>query len=305
MIRKNNALRTHRATFLLTLSSIIGVCILIGVVVTFLIPHRARQCTYRCVSSNVNSNVVVDLQSVLHSSAPDSQLGITAVMKNNNEGPVRDGVLYVRVYKDASPNDPERFVDSFVAVRGVDIAAGGTSERTFTWRVPVDAVQAKYHLRGSLVYPDRPFISTPVAIENGAMSLPIVSNVQGSVYIDPQNIVVNGVRRTDSVSASTFVSKQDVTVEIQVINTSSVPYDGTLTWRLYKDKESPLSETPLKASTSDVRIHPHSSATVTYTIPRPDQQTYALDAQLVRGMTSQSVIGLSLVNEALCTKECF
>lgn len=248
--------------------------------------------------------VRVTLSGSLSHSVPGSKLGVVALLHNTSVDMTQDGVLYVRVYKGSYPNDLPRVVDEFVASQFVDIPAEGTVKRSFTWRVPYDADASTYKFEGYIASPHYPFIPAPSdmpSAQSSTYAVTLVSPTSGSVHIDPSSIKIGTTNAVDT-DLVEFTPNGPLLVSAKVVNPTTVPYEGDLISHLYPTAASPLGY-PSETQTYDVRVHPHSSTTIAFTIVPLTQRSYYLQVRLQKGDTKQSLIGRELVQSGLCTRD--
>lgn len=285
--------------------------LLVVVLALFLFFFQLDRGVPRSLVSNIFSpcdiphggSVYVTLSGTLSHSVPGSKLGVVAILHNTSVDTVQDGVLYVRVYKGAYPNDLPRVIDEFVASQFIDIPAEGIVKRSFSWRVPYDADASTYQLEGYIASPRDPFISAPSdmpSAQSSTYAVTLVSPTSGTVHIDPTSIKIGTVNAggTDLVE---FTRGESLLVSAKVINPTAIPYEGDAVSHLYSTAASPLGS-PTETQTSDVRVHPHSSTTIAFTLSPLTQQSYYLQVRLQKGNTKQSLVGKELVQKGLCTQ---
>lgn len=273
----------HFQEMRLSVGSVAGVavvCLAFAFIVYVVLAYWLEKShTVSCFDEGIERNVEVTLTSRISTTSPSAIVGVTAAIKNHGPTLVRDGVLYIQVTKEKSPGDPERAIDAFVATTSIDVPAEGIAAASFDWRVPADAVSARYSLQGVIAYPNRPYIDISTSTTPNGLSLYIESNAKGSVYIDPDDITVDGSHYRNSVSVELPRGDNRLAVKLRAFNTTAVPYDGTLHWEEYAPTFSPLwVPIPLPATT--VKIHPHSSTTIEYVLPALANAPYYAHALL-------------------------
>ena len=261
-------------------------------ILTFSYAHA--QTVSSCLSFPA-SDVSVALQSELSATVPDVPVGIIAVLKNEGQTPLHDGLLFARAL-DSSGN----IIDQFVAQSGVDLVPGGSATSTFVWRVPLLLPAGDYRVTASFVSPKTVFVPPPAFAEStdGALALRVAGSVRGTVRFDGATLGFdtatydskNGVAYFDSAATSAVM-------RISVTNDSDTPYKGSVLWRLYDKGFSPLSQTPAP-QTDVLELHPHTSAVVEHRVPVAPGQTYYLEADL--GGTAHGITGVYLADKNTC-----
>lgn len=258
-----------------------------------------------CPSVETGSGVTAELRSDLTGSVPSSIVGIYASLSNHNSYAAKDGLLLVRVSKKGINGEPDRVVDSFVALRGVDIAPNKITRATFEWHVPTALDSADYYLNGEYVFPNRPYLDPLVPHTSGdanMLHMPIKSMVQGSIYLDPSGTRVNN--NADIAGRYVFARTGSAPVSVSLVNNTDIPYHGNIEWTLYEKAESPLGE-PVYHNNTDVIAHPHTKVSEAITIPQLKGDVYYLEAHLIDGTGSRSIIGMPLVREGSCESSLF
>lgn len=257
-----------------------------------------------CEHSYVENNVSVTLRSPLSKSSPDSQIAVNAEVANNNDYPLRDGVLYIETIQDATSTMPAQFVSSVEVARNIDVSAHALVAITKSWRVPVDAISGIYRLRGVLAFPARPYIEPLVPsvaqARRGDLVMNIISPARGAVFIDPDDITVNGIARPEDTSLSEFEPDQDIAAVLQVTNATPVPYEGTAHWLLYKNGYAPLAE-PVASGDIDAKVFAHSTSAISIRIPAQASGMYYVEVVLSSHNYVQSLAGIPIAAKGVCT----
>lgn len=242
------------------------------------------------------SGVSVVLSSELSTTAPDVPVGITASIDNTGTTAVNDGVLFVRV------TDPSGgIVNQFVPLRGVDLGAGATTSASFVWQVPLVALSGTYHVSAIFVSPQNAFVPPPSlqAPAAGSLAMPVAGGQSGAVQFDLAGVMLQGASYDAGLSTAFFSeANSSVVVSVNVDNNTDIPYKGFVAWSLFNNGYSPLAEEPTGATTT-VELHPHTSKSVTFSVPVSADHTEYLEGDLGGG--ASSVIGIYLVDGNTCS----
>lgn len=299
---------TSRKFLLVGIVSIIVFVVLLNGIVSLIglsSPHGTTVSSFSPCEQSAGSPVAVSLSGELPQSVPGATLGVVASLHNAGTDALRDGVLFVRVYKDAHDGDSARIIDEYPVMQGVDISAYGTTTYNFAWTIPYDASASTYHLEGFVASPSYPFISAPSnkPIDSASTySIDLKSAAANTVYIDTASVKVGNSEYSAADTLAQFTPGEPLLVSLRVINPTDIPYEGTLTSNAYATAASPLG-TPLASVANDVRVHPHSSTTIAYMLPPLMHSSYYLQSRLRRGDATQGLEGITLVQKGLCTHE--
>ena len=249
-----------------------------------------------CPDYTSGGNVEISLSTELTSTVSAVPVGVRAVVQNVSGTEIYDGALYARVT--GVSGGKSIVVDEFLAADDIDIAASGTKEEIFIWRVPSRVTAGDYRVDVFFVYPRSLFIPPPGAESQdaAALTMRVESELQSVVHIDRADIEVSGAEQSSTAYA--FQENAPVGVRIPVVNDTDMPYKGTITWRLYPRGKGPLT-TPLAEFTENVEIHPRTTVEKSYVFPETAGSSYYLEADLSDGM-SRSMVALLFLREGVC-----
>lgn len=200
----------------------------------------------------------LSLTTTLPQTVPGAAVGITAHATDIDGLFSHANALAVEV------TDPQgSIVDRFFAVESVK-----EGDTTFVWHVPTSLTPGTYTVNGMLV-PDTTSYGdafTNVTLPRATVPVAITSDIAAQTSITPAGV--------------TIIRKDDGSVALAAIiaNDTDAPYDGQLTWRVWKDTTA-FNKEPILMKTLPAKVHPHTSATVELMVPHAAEGTYYIEAK--------------------------
>lgn len=270
------------------------------VAISLLAPHslayaEAQQPLVAC--PYVFNSVTTSLSPTLPKGVQSGTMGFTGTLNNTNTYPVKDVTVWMKVFHkrkgDTSVTMPD-IVDTFPVEAHITLLPEEKKSFTASWSIPASLEPGEYRAVTVVTASDRFALSGLIYGDD------VVSNYADfTVTGDPLG-AVRFVRTSASVEGKPFtlgefpVSITDeggIPVSVKVENTSDLPYDGAIEWKLYTYDS--LGASSLITTTSDVlKIHPHSSTTPSYLVTDTTHAVYYLEATLITKQGARSNIGI-------------
>ena len=93
----------------------------------------------------------MDLNSEISAGVSGVPMTFKGKITNNNNYPVVDGSVYVKIFKKQSDQEKTQLnggflADQFFAIENISIDANGSKEASFDWRIPSYAVSGDYQI---------------------------------------------------------------------------------------------------------------------------------------------------------------
>ncbi|MHB0865891.1 MAG: hypothetical protein ACYC1Y_03265 [Minisyncoccota bacterium] len=248
---------------------------------------------------SVQASVSPSLSSVAQGSA----IAFTGTVNNQNNYPIVDATVYVKIFHDRTGNiknvNGPDVVDWFPAVAHVTLKANESKPISFTWQVPYDADPGSYKAAMYVDSSDRFELSGLVFTDDvtGSMEpFSVVGNTSGDTHFDKAGVMVNDTPFYFAAYPPTIASTtKTVTVSARVMNTSGTPYAGTLSWKLYYWDQLQSSHL-IKESSAALNLNAHSTTTLSYAITDTSHAVYYLVGTLTSSASgAKSVIGVRFV----------
>ncbi|MBI5742434.1 MAG: hypothetical protein HZA25_01165 [Candidatus Niyogibacteria bacterium] len=217
---------------------------------------------------------------------------------NQNDYPVVDGYVFVRVSKDNSNylTEGRHIVDEFFGAEKVTLDAGATKNIQFDWRIP--AVSAgKYHADYFFSVGKKfnlgglPF-SNEVII--GSADFAVESN-NDWIYFDRAGTQVNGAKYVHIGGWPMVDPGSAATITQPIKNTFKQAQKISVKYELYR-WDSLLAEDKISEKSENVSVPANSSAALSYTIPVISEPVYYLKITATTG-DQQSIVNIRVVSD--------
>ncbi|MHB1162920.1 MAG: hypothetical protein ACYCZZ_00090 [Minisyncoccota bacterium] len=239
--------------------------------------------------------------------AQGSALSFTGTVNNQNNYPIVDATVYVKIFHDRTGNvknvNGPDVVDWFPAVAHITLKANESKPISFIWQVPYDADPGSYKAAMYVDSSDRFELSGLVFTDDvtGSMEpFSVVGNTSGDTHFDKAGVTVNDTPFYFAAFPPTIASTtKTVTVSARVMNTSGTPYAGTLSWKLYYWDQLQSSHL-IKESSAALNLNAHSTTTLSYAITDTSHAVYYLVGTLTSSASgAKSVIGVRFVRDSV------
>lgn len=238
--------------------------------------------------SLVNNLVRVDLLHGATQVSTNSGITISGTIENDNQYPLPDLSLVVRVIKLAKKSGSAYdtatdTVARILPLTGIYIGANSTVSFSFTWHIPSNLVAGPYSVDIFLNGSDQFAIGGNEYLNIPAATYPLAisgSQTQTS-FFDLSTFRANGIAPMAQL-LSTFSSTSVATTSIAIANTYDTPHDVTVDWYLYYGNF--VNDSSLVASTtSKVHISPGTKNTVSFAYTNFMHAKYLLVGELQDG----------------------
>lgn len=206
--------------------------------------------------------------------------------RNQNDYPVVNGTLYVKIMKDVTvadaPNGPEVY-DEFVAQNNITVPAKGTSPISFSWKIPSSLTTGMYAVVSYFIVDNK----------YNLLGLSFTDNVIGNISefrVEGQETNVQFSKVVDGTSIDgaplSLISfppqikgKKPAIISTTVKNTTDKDETVKIDWNLYKwDAIAP--ENLIRKSSVDVTVKAKSTTKVEFTVTEESDPIYYIVATL-------------------------
>ncbi|OGI21947.1 MAG: hypothetical protein A2808_02260 [Candidatus Moranbacteria bacterium RIFCSPHIGHO2_01_FULL_55_24] len=186
-------------------------------------------------------SVQADLESNLASTVPGAEIGFAGNLKNDNDYPLVDGTLYVKIFK----KDDRTFqagngnvvVDQFPLEEAFTLPAKGEKPVSFTWNVPRNLPGGDYYAAFFFATSDRYNILglsfTDDVIGNQAPFSVVNAEESPVVSFDKNAATLNDTPHTFVAFPPHFKSDETVTAKVKLVNASPDPVIVPVIWKQY------------------------------------------------------------------------
>ncbi|MEK7609985.1 MAG: hypothetical protein AAB470_02605 [Patescibacteria group bacterium] len=215
---------------------------------------------------------------------PGSDIEFSGTITNNNDYPVVDGSLYIKILKERSKvkeaNGPD-VVDQFVAKEHLTLAAHASIRVSFLYHISSNARAGNYRIV-SFFITDQKFNLLGLSFTDDVVGNIFDFQIGGkdsSVYFDKSSVIINSKSYFFAVPPPRIADADSVAVSAKVTNTTSKDETVDVIWKLYRwDSINP--ENLIHTIPASVTVKAGSTATVRLTIPDKEFPVYYLVAEL-------------------------
>lgn len=178
--------------------------------------------TVSCFDYYHFGSVQVDLSHTTGSSVNGSSASFSGTVTNNNDYPVVDGAVYVKLFRlpteGGTPVQGHDVVDQFFVQEGIDLPAHGTLPLSFAWQVPAHLAKGEY--QAAFFYTSaHKFnllgLSFTDDVVGNTSTFTVASEVNDRVYLDKNEVTVDGQKYY----FVAFTPKVDVAKPIDITTT--------------------------------------------------------------------------------------
>ena len=233
----------------------------------------------------------------LSSVSQSATIGFTGTVTNQNAYPISDVTVIAKIFHNRTSldaNGPD-VVDEFPVATHVNLAAKQSLPITATWKVPKDADVGNYQIATYVISSERFELSGLIFTDDvtgGAANFKVIGNEVGTTRFVKDTAMMVG--HHFGFAAFPPVIPANTTsfpVTIDVGNTSSSTYVGTIAWSLYYWDDQ-LPSHLLNSTSENVQIAAHASTTATYMVTDTAHSTYYLVGVLTTAGGSKSIVGI-------------
>jgi hypothetical protein len=169
-----------------------------------------------------------------------SNFSIPLIITNTNDYPIINGAVYIKVLKaddsiSGFKKGPE-VVEQKYLVKNLDLAAKQSKQVNFVWNVPLYLTSGKYTLASYFVANEKfnyAGLSFTNDIVGGLAEFNVTSENQNSVYLNKDNVKVNGENYDPASFSAKSPKDKPVKIQIEIVNTSKNTQRFPVTWYVY------------------------------------------------------------------------
>lgn len=231
-------------------------------------------------------SVKVEVVPSLSEIANGGELGLVLNVANENDYPVVEGSIYMKMYRKqtdaANAQKNGGFLIDYTLVKEkVNLDAKATKKFDFTWRVPTGAPSGEYEAVTYFLSDKRmnllglPFTDD---VSGGRNSFKIVSDTEGTVQLDKNKVTLNNKAYRFVGNTSPFSKNEKVVVRFPITNTTKTSQSAEVSYDLYF-WDGTLDSQRLKAKREVVTLTAGETKTLVYEIDNTSYPVYYLVAK--------------------------
>lgn len=246
-------------------------------------------------------SIQADMTSETSDVVAGTKMSFSGDIKNNNDYPVVQGTLYVKIFKTAgaekNSNGPD-VVDQFVVAENISLPAHASVPASFVWNVPANAQTGEYQLV-TYFTSDKKFNLLGLSFTDDVVGNSFDFSIDGEktgVTFDKSSVTINNDSYHFAAYPMHIPKDEPAKISLSVKNTTNEIQDAQIVWQLYKwDGINPSNL--IRTFTDDVQVQ-KGTQTVTVAIPENTDPVYYLVGQLVYEHT-KSIVNIRYVKEGV------
>jgi hypothetical protein len=217
-------------------------------------------------------SVRADIKASKAEALPGETLTFEGTVANANTYPFVDGTLYVKIF---SRNDDaflagfgNNVVDQFVVEDDIRLAAQGSHQTSFTWKVPNNAVGGEYYVAYFFSTADRyHLMGLPYSDEviGNRTEFAVTQNNNETVTFAKEQTVINGESYSFAGDAPEIDITEPTVITTAITNPTDVPKTLPLQWTQYAWDAS-SKDNLRNTKTEVITLAPNETKTFAYTV---------------------------------------
>ena len=264
-------------------------------------PTRMYCATYFKIGS-----IQADLTPATNDVVPGSDMTFTGVIRNQNNAPLVDGQLYVKiVFKGVDGNDYTQqsgspVVDQFLVEDHINLKSQGEHPITVTWPVPSHASMGKYELATYYTSADRyNMLGLTFSDDIAGNTIPfsVTGTNPAAVAFDKASVTLNDQPFAFAAPPPHFTKDGPVMAHATLVNPSDQPKTVEVTWSLYS-WDFIRSEYLRDSMTETVTLNPNEKKVLAHATKPIDDPVSLLVVQ-AKDQDVKSVLNIRFVRDGI------
>ncbi|MFA7193908.1 MAG: hypothetical protein WC087_03250 [Candidatus Paceibacterota bacterium] len=232
---------------------------------------------FNSVQVNINSNVA--------STVPGSMIAFSGTATNNNNYPIVNGTVYIKIFKMGGVeknSNGQDVVDQFIALRGITLKANESKDIEFEWRVPAWTEGGDYQAATFFISNDKyNFLGLSFTddIVGNTANFKVNTRKGGLIYLDKNSVKVDGEDYYFAAFPPRVSATSTVNIVSQINNMTSVTENVRVTLKLYS-WDSMHSGNLIKQEEQVVSVAANGSIPVSFNVTNTENSVYLAEISL-------------------------
>ena len=249
-------------------------------------------------------SVTADIKASKAEALPGDTLTFEGTVANTNSYPLADGVLYVKIFKRNDDSFLTGFgnnvVDQFMIEDNVLVTANGSTNTSFTWRVPQGAEGGEYYAAYFFSTSDRyHLMGLPYSDEvvGSRTEFAVTSNNNETVAFVKSQTTLDGASYSFSAEAPSVMATEPVIITTAITNPTGQPKTLPLQWTQYAWDAS-SKDNLRNTKTEVITLAPNETKTFSYTVKQQRESAVYVIATTQDG-ESKSIVNMYYTQEGV------
>ena len=241
--------------------------------------------TVNCFDYYKFGSVQVDIQAETATTVPGVPLTLMGI-KNDNDYPIVDGAVYVKVFKkqkdqDQAHSNGNYLVAQFVAKDNISLPAKAEQDISFAWQIPLYATAGDYQAATFFVSAKK-FNLLGLSFTDDIVGNTFDFNINGenteNVQWDKNTVSINNNPYHFAAFIPKFTKDESVTLKTKLINTTKEIQAIPVTWTLYS-WDGQQDKNILNTKSENITINPGETKEMEYQVTDNTQPVYYVVAE--------------------------
>lgn len=245
---------------------------------------------FSCFDQYRLGSVDVNIRSDIQSAIPGVPMTFTAIITNENNYPVVDGSLYLKVFRVQENIFQDHLIDQFHVLDDIVLDANESKSFIFEWTPYRELPSGEYYIAPYFTSVDKynlQGLSFTDDISGTKYRFDIIGE-EDPLYFDTSTVSINEEPYQFIDEGHIVGEKEQVDIEVSIVNESSVEKTVSIEWNIYQ--WDALSEDNLIGSTSEtVSIPANGSKSISYSLTANDYPVYVVVPKLIQRDTISSI----------------
>src|SRR5574343_1938021 len=248
---------------------------------------------------SVHANLFISNSSVI----AGSTLHIDGNIVNDNNYPIVDGILYIKIFKQRGnindANGPD-VIDQFIAVENINIARNQSVPISFDWKVPLYIRGGEYTI-GTYFITSKKFnlsgLSFTDDVVGNMFDIKVLDGSKRSVFFDKAQVEINNTPYLFAAYPPRIDAKENAKIKAKILNETNEDQNIFVTWRLYK-WDSMDSDNFINQSTESYKVKANSMLSIEKIVDDKNYPVYYLVGEL-KYKDTKSIISIRFVRTGI------
>lgn len=267
------------------------------VALLLLAPHSSvhAQTLSACTDFFASNAVTTTIAPSLPQGIQSGKIGFTGTVVNTTTYPIKDVTVWMQIVHTKKGGAQQDIVDFFPVMEHTTLLPNEKKAVETSWTIPLGAEPGDYRAivivsaSDRFVLSERPYSGD---ITSGYTDFKVTGESVGALQFIPGSVFVGGTRvKVGEVPVTVPGDMKGVPIQVDLTNTTDLPYQGNVEWNLYT-QDNLFERNLLASSEAEVRSHPHSTTTLSYTVRDTEHATYYLEGIITTKGGTHSHIGI-------------
>lgn len=242
--------------------------------------------TVNCFDYYKFGSVQVDVESEIGTTVPGVPMSFKGTIKNDNDYPIVDGQVYVKVFRKQANLDKAHangffLQDQFFVEENISLNAKENKTITFEWKIPNYALPGEYQI-ATFFTSAKKFNLLGLSFTDDVVGNTFNFTVKGestkNVEFNKNTVKVNDKDYHFAAFPPRLTKDEDITIKTDLVNSTKTTQSIPVTWTLYS-WDGLEKEKIINTKKETISLNSGETKNISYTIQNKDYPVYFLVAE--------------------------